>query len=61
LTQDGQGPNNTTQNLTVLIYSVFYVDQEQGYGATVATMLCLAIVAVTVLQWRFVGRRVHYE
>jgi hypothetical protein len=27
----------------------------------VATLLCLAIVTLTLLQWRFMGRRVHYE
>lgn len=61
LTGNGRGPVDTTQNVTVYIYSNFYEYQRWGYGAAVATLLCLAIVALTVIQWRFVGRRVHYE
>ena len=61
LTGNGRGPVDSTQNVTVYIYSTFYEYQRLGYGAAVATLLCLAIVTLTLLQWRFVGRRVHYE
>jgi len=61
LTGDGRGPVDTTQNMIVYIYSNFYEYQRWGYGTAVATLLCIAIVTLTVLQWRFVGRRVHYE
>ena len=61
LTGSGRGPVDSTQNVTVYIYSSFYEYQRLGYGAAVATLLCLAIVTLTLLQWRFVGRRVHYE
>jgi multiple sugar transport system permease protein len=61
LTGNGRGPVDSTQNVTVYIYSNFYEYQRWGYGAAVAAVLCLTIVALTILQWRFVGRRVHYE
>lgn len=61
LTGNGRGPLNTTQNLTVHIYSSFYEYGRYGYGAAVATLLALAIVLLTLAQWRFVGRKVHYE
>lgn len=61
LTGDGRGPVDTTQNVIVYIYSNFYEYQRWGYGTAVATLLCIAIVTLTLLQWRFVGRRVHYE
>lgn len=61
LTGNGRGPLDTTQNVTVYIYSSFYEYQRWGYGAAVATLLCAAIVVLTLLQWRYVGRRVHYE
>lgn len=57
----GRGPLDTTQNLTVYIYSNFYEYHRLGYGAAVATLLAVAIVALTLIQWRYVGRRVHYE
>ena len=61
LTGNGRGPVDSTQNVTVYIYSNFYEYQRWGYGAAVATLLCLTIVTLTLVQWRFVGRRVHYE
>jgi ABC-type sugar transport system permease subunit len=61
LTGDGHGPLDTTQNLTVYIYAEFYEYHRWGYGTAVATLLCLTIVALTVVQWRYVGRKVHYE
>lgn len=61
LTGDGHGPLDTTRNLTVYIYSEFYEFHRWGYGTAVATLLCLAIVTLTLVQWRYVGRKVHYE
>lgn len=61
LTGDGQGPLNTTRTVTVYIYTEFFVNSREGYGAAMATLLCAAIAAVTVIQWRAVGRRVTYE
>lgn len=61
LTGDGHGPLDTTRNMTVYIYSEFYEFHRWGYGTAVATLLCAAIVVLTILQWRFVGRKVHYE
>lgn len=61
LTGNGRGPLDTTQNLTVYIYSNFYEYNRLGYGAAVATLLALAIVTLTLIQWRYLSRRVHYE
>lgn len=61
LTGTGRGPLDTTQNLTVYVYTNFYEYQRLGYGAAVATLLCLTIVTLTLVQWRLVGRRVYYQ
>ncbi|MBN2307668.1 MAG: sugar ABC transporter permease [Candidatus Hydrogenedentes bacterium] len=61
LTGDGRGPVNATQNMTVYIYASFFLNGREGYGAAVATLLSVAIVALTLAQWRFVGRKVYYE
>lgn len=60
LTGDGRGPYDSTQNLTVYIFTNLYVYTRVGYGAAVATLLAAAIVLLTLLQWRYVGRRVYY-
>jgi ABC-type sugar transport system permease subunit len=61
LTQGAGRTLGTTENLILHIYSNFYEYGFWGYGAAVATLLSLAIVLLTVLQWRFIGRRVHYR
>jgi multiple sugar transport system permease protein len=61
LTGNGRGPLDTTQNMTVYIFANMYEYNDYGYGATVAALLCVAIVVLTVVQWRFVGRKVHYD
>ena len=61
LTGNGRGPLDTTQNMTVYIFTNMYEYNDYGYGAAVAALLCVVIVGLTVVQWRFVGRRVHYD
>ena len=60
LADRGRGPGNTTQSMTVYVYSLFEFGRW-GYGSAVATLLALAIIVLTVVQWRVLGRRVHYE
>lgn len=57
----GRGPLNTTQNLTVYIYSNLYEFGRLGYGAAVSVLLCVAIAVLTLLQWRIARRRVFYQ
>ena len=61
LTGNGRGPLNTTESLTVHIYTSFYENGRLGYGAAVAVLLAAALAALTLTQWRLVGRRVYYE
>ncbi len=61
LTGDGRGPLDTTQNLVVYIYSNFYEYGRLGYGAAVAALLCAMLVALTLAQWRLLGRKVYYR
>ena len=61
LTQGGGRTLGTTENLILYIYANFYEYGFWGYGAAVATLLSLGIMGLTLLQWRFIGRRVHYE
>jgi multiple sugar transport system permease protein len=60
LTGDGRGPVDTTQNLIVYIYTNLYENEKFGYGSAVATMLSIAIMVFTFVQWRVMRRGVHY-
>lgn len=61
MTGTGHGPLDTTQNLTVYIFANFYEYGRRGYGAAVATLLAVTIIALTLVQWRFFGRKVYYQ
>jgi sn-glycerol 3-phosphate transport system permease protein len=57
------GPLGTTRNVTLYIYLSFRENPALGpaYGATMAFLLFLLILALTLLQFRVLGRRVHYQ
>jgi multiple sugar transport system permease protein len=57
LTGTGRGPLNSTQNVTVHIFSSFYEFQRMEYGAAVAVLLSGAVMLFTWAQWRMLSRR----
>jgi ABC-type sugar transport system permease subunit len=58
LTGDGRGPLDTTQNMTVYIYTQFYEYGHVGYGSANAVLLTIAIMAFTLVQWGVARRGV---
>jgi multiple sugar transport system permease protein len=58
------GPAGTTRNITMYIVQSFYDSRERlgpGYGSAVAMLLFAMILALTLLQFRVLGRQVHYQ
>ncbi|NQT21229.1 MAG: sugar ABC transporter permease [Planctomycetes bacterium] len=56
----GERPMAQARNVTVFIFSRFYVAGETGYGSAIAFILLLIILCLTMFQIRILGRRVHY-
>lgn len=57
------GPAGTTRNITLYIVESFHFNAPRlgpGYGSAVAILLFLVILVLTLAQFRFLGRRVHY-
>ena len=51
------GPvGNATATLVYQVYQETFVNQRAGYGATVATIMFVILLAVTVIQVRFMDR-----
>jgi ABC-type sugar transport system permease subunit len=57
----GRGPLDTTQNVTVYLFTNFYDAGRFEYGAAIAVLLAAGIMLLTGLQWRALSGRVHYE
>lgn len=52
--------SGSADTVTVYIFKTFYVGGRVGYGSATAMLLFLIILAVTLLQMRALGARVHY-
>ena len=55
------GPLDSTKTMVYQIYEQGFVNFRVGAASTVATVLFLILLTVTVLQIRFLERRVHYS
>jgi sn-glycerol 3-phosphate transport system permease protein len=55
------GPVDTTRALVYSIYLDGFVNFQFGYAQAQAFVLFLIILILTLLQFRFVERRVHYQ
>ncbi|MCX7716924.1 MAG: sugar ABC transporter permease [Candidatus Sumerlaeaceae bacterium] len=55
------GPDRTTESLVFFLYKVaFAIDKDMGYASAIAYILFGIILALTLIQNRVFGRRVHY-
>ena len=54
------GPNGATTTLEYYIFSNLYEWQHAGYAASIAWFVFIIIFIVTLLNWRFGGKVVHY-
>lgn len=54
------GPAGATTTLGYYIYQLGFVWHHMGYAAAVAWVMFAGILLVTILNWRYGGRTVHY-
>ncbi|MBK9545910.1 MAG: sugar ABC transporter permease [Dehalococcoidia bacterium] len=55
------GPLDSTKTMVYQVYEQGFVNYRVGAASTVATVLFVFLLVVTVLQVRFLERRVHYS
>jgi multiple sugar transport system permease protein len=57
------GPAGTTRNVTLYIVECFRTLEARlgpGYGSTIAMLLFVVVLTLTLVQFRVLGRKVHY-
>ena len=54
------GPANATSTLVVKVYQSGFVGQDYGASAAQSVVLMVIVMAMTVLQFRYIDRRVNY-
>jgi multiple sugar transport system permease protein/sn-glycerol 3-phosphate transport system permease protein len=55
------GPLESTNLLVYSIYREFYFNGKYGFAAAQSIMLFLIILALTIVQFGVVEKRVHYD
>lgn len=55
------GPDGSTTTLAYYIFNNAYIDFRMGYAAAISWILFLLVLVLTMLNWRFGGRVVHYD
>lgn len=60
-TSDIGSPLGTTLVATLYVFERFYQDMQLGYAAALALLVALIVLAITVLQFAILERRVYYE
>ncbi|MBI3307132.1 MAG: sugar ABC transporter permease [Candidatus Omnitrophica bacterium] len=56
----GGGPNGSTTTIIYYLYKHAFEWHNMGYAAAIAWVLFLIVFAITVFQWRFFGKTIHY-
>jgi multiple sugar transport system permease protein len=54
------GPDGSTTTLVYYIYNHAFEYFNMGYAAAISVVLFALILLVTLVNWRYVGRKVHY-
>ena len=60
MTPDG-GPSGSTSTLVYFLYEEGFMSWRLGYASAIAYILFVIILAITLLQDRFLGRKVFYQ
>jgi multiple sugar transport system permease protein len=54
------GPATGTWTLIFEVYSKAYQEFEMGYASAVSWILFIIMLGITLLQWKYIGKKVHY-
>ena len=54
------GPQQATTTLVYKVYADGFVGQDLGSSAAQSVVLLLVVGALTIMQFKFIERRVHY-
>jgi ABC-type sugar transport system permease subunit len=53
------GPIGTTRTVSILMFSQLYEQNRPGYAASLAILLSIMILTLTIIQFRYLGRHVE--
>ncbi|GHO46672.1 glycerol-3-phosphate ABC transporter permease [Ktedonospora formicarum] len=58
---NGPGPDSSTNVFTYAIYQSFWIDHRYGFASAMSVVLFIILLILSVIQFTFLGKRVHYR
>ncbi len=55
------GPDNATNVMVYALFTAFWKDNRYGFASAISVVLFVILLALTILQYRVLDRRVHYQ
>lgn len=56
-----EGPNGSTNVLVYALFNAFFKENRYGFASALAVVLFVVILTLSVIQFRLLDRRVHYQ
>ena len=56
-----EGPDNATNVMVYALFTAFWKDNRYGFASAISVVLFVILIVLTILQYRVLDRRVHYQ
>jgi ABC-type sugar transport system permease subunit len=56
-----EGPDGSTNVMVFALFSAFFKDNRYGFASAIAVVLFVVLLVLSVVQFRLLDRRVHYQ
>ncbi len=56
-----EGPNGSTNVMVFQLFTAFFKDTRYGFASAIAVVLFMVVLVLTLVQYRLLDRKVHYQ
>ncbi|MEO8287706.1 MAG: sugar ABC transporter permease [Chloroflexota bacterium] len=56
-----EGPNGSTNVMVFALFTAFFKDNRYGFASAIAVVLFVVLMILSLIQFRLLDRRVHYQ
>ncbi|NWJ97934.1 MAG: sugar ABC transporter permease [Chloroflexi bacterium] len=56
-----EGPDNSTNVMVYSLFTAFWKDNRYGFASAISVVLFAILIILTVIQYRVLDKRVHYQ
>jgi ABC-type sugar transport system permease subunit len=56
-----EGPNGATNVMVYSLFNAFFTNNRYGFASAIAVVLFVVLLVLSLVQFKFIERRVHYQ